>query len=107
MDNKSLSILSYITILGWLIALLVNKEQSDDFRKYHLRQSLGLFITAMVFNLILYILISLVPALFVLSYISYGFLVLIVIGCINASNNAKKPLPVIGNLFEGKFSFLG
>ena len=34
-------------------------------------------------------------------------LVLMIIGIINAANNVEKPLPLIGKIFEDKFSFIG
>ncbi|WP_258862017.1 hypothetical protein [Sphingobacterium spiritivorum] len=45
--------------------------------------------------------------IYALSYISVVSLVLLIIGAINASNGAKKPLPFIGSFFENKFAFIG
>ena len=33
MDNKTLSIVSYITIIGWVIAYFVGKDKADDLLK--------------------------------------------------------------------------
>ena len=30
MDNKTLSIVSYISIIGWVIAYVVGKDKADD-----------------------------------------------------------------------------
>lgn len=48
MNNKTLAMLSYVTIIGWLIAFFVKREETDAFRKYHLKQGLGLFITMVI-----------------------------------------------------------
>lgn len=108
MNNKSLSIISYITILGWLIALFVDKENADDLRKHHLRQALGLFITMFVLAFILGTLIALLklPGLLYTAF-QILYLVLLILGIINTVNAAKKPLPIIGKIFEHKFSFIG
>lgn len=102
MDNKTLSIISYITIIGWLVAYLVGKDKADSLLKYHLRQSLGLMIFAFIVNIVITIIISIIPSLAFLSYISYIFLVLWILGLINAINGVEKPIPVIGTLFEKK-----
>lgn len=108
MNNKSLSIISYITIIGWLIALFVDKENADDLRKYHLRQALGLFITMFILTFLVGALIGLLqlPGLLYTAF-QILYLVLLILGIINAANAAKKPLPIFGKIFENKFSFIG
>lgn len=106
MNNKSLSILSYITLIGWLIAYFTGKDQANDLLKYHLRQSLGLLIAGLLLSIGLNILMA-ITSLYSLGYLSLVVLVLLIIGAINAANEVKKPLPVIGKMFENKFSFIG
>jgi len=107
MDNKTLSIVSYITIIGWLIAYFSGKENANSLLKYHLRQGLGLFIVSLVFNIMLSILLVIVPSLAFLGYIGLAFIALAILGIINANNEVEKPLPIIGQMFENKFSFIG
>lgn len=107
MNNKTLSIVSYITLIGWLISYFSGKEKANDLLKYHLRQSLGLIIIGFVLGVILNIVVVIVPSLAFLSYISLLILILLVIGIINAANEVKKPLPIIGQIFENKFAFIG
>ena len=108
MNNKTLSIVSYITLIGWLIAYFSGKESADSLLKYHLRQSFGIMVTSIVVNVALSILTSIVPALSILGIIvGVAFLALLIIGIINASNEAQKPLPIIGKIFEDKFAFIG
>ncbi|MBB6369667.1 DUF4870 domain-containing protein [Chryseobacterium shigense] len=106
MNNKTLSIVSYITLIGWLVAYISGKDNVDSLLKYHLKQSLGLLVTSIVFNIVLGILISIMPSLSLLSLIGFVFLALLVIGIINAANEVQKPLPIIGKMFEDKFSFI-
>ena len=106
MDNKTLSFVSYITLIGWLIAYFSGKDTANSLLKYHLKQALGLFILSLVFNVAISIVVMIVPALAFLSYIGLALLVLMIFGIINASNEVEKPLPVVGKLFEDKFEFL-
>lgn len=107
MNNKTLSIVSYITIIGWLISFITGKEKADDLLKYHLRQSFGLFVVAVIFNVIITVLVRIVPALSIVGLIGFAFLILLIIGIINAANGVKKPLPIIGTWAEKQFGFIG
>lgn len=106
MSSKTQSILAYLGIL-WLIAYFGGKGKRDTLSTYHLRQGLGLLVVAILVHLILNIIILLVPTLSTpLSLISVIFLILMIFGIINAANEVRKPLPLIGKLFENQFSFL-
>ncbi|WP_217606829.1 DUF4870 domain-containing protein [Chitinophaga sp. GbtcB8] len=107
MNNKTLSVISYITLIGWAIAYFSGKEKADPLLKYHLRQALGLAIVSIILNVILSVIATIVPSLSFLSMIGLVIFVLWVMGIINAANGAQKPIPVIGKMFEYKFSFIG
>ncbi len=106
MDNKTLSIVSYITLFGWLIAFIIGKDKADGALKYHLKQGLGLAVFSLILGIILRILMTVthIGLLGILGIIPF---ILTVIGIINAANDAQKPLPFIGKMFEDKFSFIG
>jgi uncharacterized membrane protein len=108
MSNKTLAILSYVTIIGWIIALVQNNSAAEksSLVKYHLRQGLGLAIVSIIFNVALTIIATIVPSLAILGLVGYAFLVFLIIGIINANNEVEKPLPLIGHLFEDKFAFI-
>ena len=106
MDNKTLSIISYIPIIGWLFSYFVGRDKADNFLKYHLKQSLALIIFALLFNIVFFVIVMIVPSLAFLGYIGYVVLALVVIGIINAVNDAEKPLPIIGNWAEKNISFI-
>ncbi|KMU64080.1 hypothetical protein EZBTHKR_1090 [Elizabethkingia anophelis] len=48
-----------------------------------------------------------ITGLYVLGYIGLINFALMIIGIINAANEAEKPLPLIGKMFEDKFAFVG
>jgi len=102
MDKKTTALVSYITLIGWLIAFFTGKDDADDFVKFHFRQSLGLHITSFVFGIVLGIIVSIVPALSFLGLIGLVFFVLMVLGAINANKGEKTPLPIIGQYFLEK-----
>ncbi|MBZ4037603.1 DUF4870 domain-containing protein [Flavobacterium sp. 17A] len=108
MNKKTLSILSYVTIIGWIIAFVKSKDLTpkSDLVNYHLKQGFGIFLVSLAVNIILSIVVSIVPALYFLSYVGYVILILWIFGIINAANEQKKPIPLVGTIFEDKFSFI-
>lgn len=108
MNAKTISIVAYITIIGWIIAYLQNKnsEQKSKLASYHLGQGLGIFIFSIILNIALFIVMSIVPSLrSILGLLGVVPLILIIFGIITANNEALKPVPLIGKFFEGKFNF--
>lgn len=107
MDKKTLAIISYITIIGWLIAFFQYKDKErDPFVTYHLKQSLGIAIISFILGAAINIIVRIVPSLSVVVYANIVILALWVLGIINAMNGRRKPVPVVGHMFENKFSFL-
>lgn len=107
MTNKTLSIVAYITLIGWLIAFVVGKENANSLLKYHLRQSLGLTIVGFILNVIVYAGMAISSVFGLLGILGFVVFILTIIGIINAANEVEKPLPLIGKMFENKFSFIG
>lgn len=109
MNNKTLAIVSYLTIIGWAIAYFSYKEKTEKnvFVNYHLEQALGVFIFSVALSVAGGILSFFLPPLStIFSLVNLVSLVLLIMGIINANNEAQKPVPVIGKLFENKFAFL-
>lgn len=108
MSNKTVAILSYVTIIGWIIAYVKSKDLNpkSDLAVYHLRQGLGLFIVSFIVNILMSVVVAIVPSLGFINFIGIIFLILLIIGIINAANEEKKPLPVIGHMFENAFGFI-
>ena len=117
MDNKTLALVSYITIIGWAISFIsYNKQAKNSLVSYHLKQSFGLFLVYLVYWFLAVIAVTILAIVFsfslakIVDKISYlGYLVffaLIIIGIINASKEEEKPLPIIGQVFEDRFNFV-
>lgn len=109
MTSKTLAMVAYLTIIGWLVAYFQykNSDEKSLLVRYHLEQALGIFIIAIGLGMAIGIVSSVVPALSgILSLVSLVPLILLVLGIITASNEACRPVPVVGKLFEQKFGFL-
>ena len=44
-EGKSNAIISYLTIIGTIIAFYLNNDKKNDFASFHIRQALGLWLT--------------------------------------------------------------
>jgi uncharacterized membrane protein len=109
MKNKTLAIVAYITLIGWVIAYLQYKSQAEKspLVRYHLTQALGIFIFAIALSIVTTIIASIIPSLgSILSIAGLLPLILLIFGIISASNEVQNPVPAVGKLFENKFSFL-
>jgi len=106
-NGKNAAIVSYITLIGWLIAYFgMYKENKTTLATYHLRQSLLLHLTFIVINIALNILVSITLSLTIASlgwlvYVAY--IVFVVLGIISANNEARKPLPLFGEKAQTMF----
>lgn len=96
--NTSMAIIAYIAFF----IPFFTKSKDDPFVKYHVKQSLVLFI----FGLIVSVVVSVVPAFEIVlaPILDIALLVLFIIGIINASKGVEKPLPLIGK-FADNFKF--
>lgn len=106
MTKKTLSIVSYITLIGWIIALVQYKEEKAPEVRFHLKQSLGVMLLGLLLSIAATVIVSIVPSLYFLSYVNLIALVLWILGIINAANGAQKQLPLIGGFAERKLNFI-
>ncbi len=96
--GKTIAIVSYITIIGWLIALIMYQQNKSKFAAHHLRQALGLFAAAFVLGLAISILGFILPFTFALQpIVSVAAIVFMIMGIVNASNGKDTTLPFIGD----------
>ena len=95
--NKLMGILAYFWIL-FLVPIFTARQ--SRFAMFHVEQAITLFIGATVFGVITGIVCSIDAVAFILGpifgLVSLVFLVLAVIGIINAANGQAKELPLVG-----------
>ncbi len=93
---RLVSVLAYLTVVGWLIAALLYGRQKSPLIRFHLRQSLGLILTAAV--------LVFIPLI--------GWLltsVVIVAWCISvfyAGIGQKNILPLVGDFYQIHLDFI-
>lgn len=109
--GKTVAILSYVTLIGFIIALILHNDEKNksELGAFHIRQTLGIFCTWFALLIAQFVFVAipiigwLVNAALTLSMIA--LFVFWILGLIAAINQEKKEIPVIGayiqNLFNG------
>ncbi len=104
-EAKNIAIISYITLIGWLIAYTMNQKTPSSLGVYHLRQSLGIMLTGVALSIISNISVSILGSVLGFGVIVFSFipmltLILWILGIISAVNAEEKPVPVIGDMAQ-------
>lgn len=88
--DRLVAIVSYGTLIGWVIALVLHQRQGSALGAFHLRQTLGLYLSAM--------LLGWVPLL--------GWVILLVLllfwvlGLAGALRGERRAVPLVGNWYQ-------
>lgn len=95
-DGKNIALIAHLTLIGWIIALVMNNNTKSEFGSFYIRQVLGLGLTGLV--------LSFIP---ILGWIvSLGIFVLWIMSLISALNGEKKLAPVLGAYYQDWFKSL-
>ncbi|MGM0619580.1 MAG: hypothetical protein ACQETJ_00910 [Bacteroidota bacterium] len=96
MDGKTKAIVAHITIIGWIIALVINSNEKDEFASYYIRQVLGIYLAGLI--------LTLIPIIgWIVSIVVFVFWILSLIGSIQGE---KKETPWLGKYFQDWFKAL-
>jgi uncharacterized membrane protein len=103
MDAKTKAIVSHIFFIGWVVALVINMNQKEEYASYYIRQNLGFMIVGFVLSLL-----HVVPILgWIVAWVGYIILfVFWLMSLIWSITDVMKPVPVIGDKFQEWFNSL-
>ena len=101
MDDKTKSIVAHITLIGWIIALVMNQSDKGPNTSFYLRQMLGLTILSIAGYIVGMLTLNIVSTI-------VGLLVLVlwVISLLGALSGEQKATPVVGDMFQQWFKAL-
>lgn len=98
-NGKTVAIISYIFLIGWIIALIMNNNNRTALASYHVRQALGI----MCVGAVLVILSGFLGFGFLSRIIQLLALAFWIIGLISAVQGEMKPVPLLGEKFQEWF----
>lgn len=102
-QGRVISLVSYMWLFGVIIAFYLNNDKKFPLAQFHIRQSLGLWLTFMTFG-------------YIVGYfdnwgISISFLlffgVLFFYAFMTAATGKSYPVPIVGNFYQKIFANLG
>jgi uncharacterized membrane protein len=101
-NGKTVAIIAYITLIGWIIALVMNNGNKTALGSFHVRQSLGIICVAVLLNILAGII-----GIPIISWIVWAsVLVIWILGLLSAVQGEMKAVPVLGEQFQQWFKGL-
>lgn len=99
-DDKTAAIVTYLTLIGFIVAVIMHGSKKTRLGAFHLRQALGLFLGSFAASMCMVI-----PLIgWIAGFVAIiGLFVLWVMGLISAINGQLKPVPVLGEHFQKWF----
>ncbi len=101
-EGKNIAIVSYITIIGSLVALIMNSEKKNEFAYFHIRQTLGIFITFFAFGYF----IGYFDSWMITSAFWLFIFILWIYGFLGALDGKMRVVPIVGAFYQKLFSGL-
>ncbi|WP_276169025.1 YtxH domain-containing protein [Zobellia alginiliquefaciens] len=95
-NGKIVAIIAHITVIGWIVALIMNSQNRTEFGSFYIRQTLGIWLLTIVLGII--------PI--VGCFAAIIGLVLIIMSLINAASNNMNPTVLVGEYFQDWFKSL-
>jgi uncharacterized membrane protein len=103
-DDKTAAIVSYLTLIGFIVAVILHGSNKTHLGAYHLRQSLGIMLTAIAVWAVAMMFVFVPFVGWLISLAAWvALLALWVMGLIGAVNGQMKPVPVLGEYYQKWF----
>jgi len=91
-EAKNTAIIAHITLIGWIIALVMNSNKKTEFGSFYIRQMLGFVILSFV---------GLIPIIgWIFSLVLFAAWIM---SLISATSGTMKPSFLLGNQFQEWF----
>jgi len=104
MDPKTQGIITYLTLIGFIIGFVIYNGKKTEHAAFHVRQMLGIILCAVAIQVCSFVLLFIPILGWAVILIAYIFIVVLwVIGFIGALNNEQKLVPVLGDKFQEWF----
>ena len=102
-EGKPAAIISYLWIIGLVIAFLINSNKKNTFSSFHIRQATGLIVIHLIiFALERFLGIGMLAWIF-----DVGLFILWVIAILGAIQGEEKRVPLLGDQFQEWFKSIG
>ncbi len=90
------AVISYFTLIGWVVAMIIYDKHQSSLASFHLRQSLGLIITGAM--------LSLIPL--VGWVLNIGVILAWAVGVYSAIQGQEYRVPLLGDFYQKHLDFI-
>lgn len=97
-NEKTIGIIAYLTLIGWIIALVMNSSTRSEYASFHIRQMLGLMLLSFLASIMVRLGLGMLSPI-----VSIFVLVLWAVGFIGAIQGERRPVPLLGEQFQEWF----
>jgi uncharacterized membrane protein len=100
-EDRTVAIVGYLTIIGFIAAIVIHMNNKTRLGAFHLRQTLGLVVTGVAAGVC-----SVVPILgwIVWIVVTLGLVVLWLLGILSALRGDMRPVPILGEHYQKWFA---
>jgi uncharacterized membrane protein len=98
-EGKTNAIISYLTIIGTLVAFVLNNSKKNPFANFHIRQNIGLNALYFINQYIIYKHVSWIIG----AIVGVVIFVLWIIGLLGVLKGEQKMVPIFGEQFQDWF----
>lgn len=95
-SGKTVAIVAHLTLIGWIIAIIMNSSNKSELGSFYIRQVLGIMLLGFVLGII--------PVINLFAWILP--FILWIVSLIGAINGNKKPVFLVGEYFQDWFKSL-
>lgn len=101
-DGKNIAIVAHITIIGTIIAIVLNNDKKNAFAGFHIRQTLGIFLLffALGYPVGLFDSWMISSALYIFTFILWAY------SFVSALQGQMNLIPFLGGFFQKAFKNL-
>jgi uncharacterized membrane protein len=99
-EDKTVAIVSYLTLIGFIAAIIIHSNKKTKLGAFHLRQMLGFILSWLVLFVLIFIPIIgwiLIPVFYIFMLVCW------IMGLIAAINGQMKPMPLVGPMYQKWF----
>ncbi|HRH69685.1 MAG: hypothetical protein JNL43_01915 [Flavobacteriales bacterium] len=102
-EDKTVAIVAYLSLIGFIIAIVLHGQKKTALGAFHLRQVLGIFLTGFVGWVCVMILMFVVIGVFLAPVVWVLLIIMWVMGLIAAINGQQKPVFLLGEKYQEWF----
>jgi uncharacterized membrane protein len=100
MDAKTKAIISHLFVIGWIIAVILNTSNKEEYASYYIKQNLGIIILGIALRIL-----NVIPLFGPVLWVIGGILLFVfwLMSFIWSIQGEMKPIPLLGDKFQAWF----